>query len=217
MPFDSVKDFTTVSTVATTPFYLVVGESSKVQDFKDLVARAKGEPGRVTYATSGNGSINQLLSESLNSEAGIKMVHVPYKGIAAALTDVASGTVDNAFAAVPSALPLIKGGKLRAIAVSSAKRNASLPDVPTIAEMGYPAFDVSPWWGILGPAGMPKAKVVKVNKDVAAALHTPESQTFFRGQGADVFVTQPDEFHKLLQSDVDKWAKVVKASGAKLD
>lgn len=217
LPFDSVKDFTTVATVSTTPFYLVVGESSKVKDFKDLIARAKAEPGSVTYATSGNGSINQLLSESLNVEARIKMVHVPYKGIAGALTDVAGGTVDNAFAAVPSALPLIKGHKLRAIAVSSAKRNVSLPDVPTIAEMGYPNFDVSPWWGILGPAGLPKTVVDKVSKDVATVLQAPSTQAFFRGQGAEVYVTQPDEFHKLLESDVEKWAKVVKSSGAKLD
>ncbi|MNP99606.1 Tripartite tricarboxylate transporter family receptor [compost metagenome] len=217
IPFDSVKDFATVATVATTPFLLVVGAGSPLQDFPSLVARAKAEPGRVTYSTSGNGSINHLLSESLNVEAGIKMMHVPYKGIAAALLDVASGNVDTAFAAVPSALPLVNGGKLRAIAVSSAKRNASLPNVPAIAEMGYPNFDVSPWWGILAPANTPRPVVDKINADVAKILQTEASREFFRNQGADTLITSPDKFHAMLESDVVKWAKVVKASGAKVD
>ena len=217
LPFDSVKDFTTVATVATTPFFLVVGANSPIKDFPDLIARAKARPGSMTYSTSGNGSINHLLSESLKVEAGIDMVHVPYKAIAAALTDVMSGNVDNAFAAVPSAIQLIRGGKLRAIAVSSAKRNAGLPDVPSIAEMGYPNFDVSPWWGILGPANMPKAIVDKINADVEQILKTPESQAFFRDQGAEALTMKPDLFQKTLESDGVKWAQVVKASGAKLD
>lgn len=217
IPFDSVKDFATVATVATTPFLLVVGANSPLKDFPSLIARAKAEPGRVTYSTSGNGSINHLLSESLNVEAGIKMMHVPYKGIAAALLDVASGNVDTAFAAVPSALSLVNGGKLRAIAVSSAQRNASLPDVPAIAEMGYPNFDVSPWWGILAPASTPRPVVDKINADVAKILQAEGSREFFRNQGADTLITSPEKFHAMLESDVVKWAKVVKASGAKVD
>jgi len=217
LPFDSVKDFATVGTVATTPFLLVVGADSPIKDFPALIAKAKANPGKVTYASSGNGSINQLLSESLNVEAGIKMVHVPYKAIAAALTDVIAGQEDNAFASVPSAIQLVKSGKLRAIAVSSARRNAMAPDVPTIAEMGYPKFDVNPWWGILAPAGTPKAVVDKVNADMTQILRTPESAAFFGGQGADPLVMSPADFQKTLESDVVQWAKVVKASGAKLD
>ena len=217
LPFDSVKDFSTVATVATTSFFLVVGAQSPIQSFPDLIKRAKAAPEDLTYATSGNGSINHLLSESLKVEAGIEMVHVPYKAIAAALTSVAGGTVDNAFAAVPSALPLIKGDRLRAIAVSSSKRNRSLPDVPTIAELGYPQFDVSPWWGILAPAGTPKSIVDKINADVAEILRTPESEAFFNNQGAEAMITSPEAFQKTLEADVIKWAKVVEASGAKID
>lgn len=217
LPFDSVKDFSTVATIATTPFLLVVGEDSSIKDFPSLIARAKAAPGRLTYSTSGNGSINHLLSESLNVEAGIQMMHVPYKAIAAALLDVSSGTVDNAFSAVPSAIPLVNGGKLRPIAVSSAKRNASFPDVPAIAEMGYPNFDVSPWWGILAPANTPQLVVEKINADVAKVLQTEASREFFRHQGAESLITTSAQFHDMLESDVVKWAKVVNASGAKVD
>ena len=134
-----------------------------------------------------------------------------------AVTATVNWDAPTAVETVPSAIQLIRGGKLRAVAVSSARRNAGLPDVPSIAEMGYPNFDVSPWWGILGPAGMPKAIVDRINADVEQILNTPESQAFFRDQGAEVLVMKPDVFLKTLESDVVKWAKVVKASGAKLD
>jgi len=217
IPFDSVNDFVPITPVATTAFFLVVGANSPVQNFRDLLALAKAQPGKVTYATSGNGSINHLLSESLNVEVGIKTVHVPYKAIAAAMTDVIGGQVDTAFAAVPSALQLIKGGKLRAIGVSSAKRNSSMPELPTIAEMGYPQFNVSPWWGLLAPAGTPKAIIDKIHADVVKIVQTSEGISFFREQGSEVFTTSPEEFRKILEADVVHWAKVVKSSGAKLD
>ncbi len=217
LPFHSVKDFQPVATVATIPFLLVVGPQSPHKTFRELVAAAKAKPGSVTYATSGSGSVNHLLSESLKVEAGIDMVHVPYKAIAAAMTDVMGGQVDNAFAAVPSAIQLVRAGKLRALAVSSAKRNSSAPEVPTIAEMGYPSFDVSPWWGFLAPAGTPRAIVDRVNADVAEIMKAPDVQAFFKDQGAESFVTTPDAFLRLLESDVVKWAKVVKSSGARVD
>ncbi len=217
LPFDSVKDFQPIATVATIPFILVVGPNSPYRTFRELVAAAKAKPGSITYATSGSGSVNHLLSESLKVEAGIDMVHVPYKAIAAAMTDVMGGQVDNAFAAVPSAIQLVRGGKLRALAVSSAKRNSSSPEVPTIAEMGYPSFDVSPWWGFLAPAGTPRALVDRINADVAEVMKSPDTQAFFKDQGAEALVTTPEAFHRLLEEDVKKWAKVVKSSGARID
>lgn len=217
VPYDGVKDFATIATVATTPFFLVVGGQSPIKDFPDLIARAKAKPGGVTYATSGSGSINHLLSVSLTAEAGIDMLHVPYKGIAAALGDVMGGTVDNAFASVPSAIGLIRGGKLRAIAVSSAKRVAAMPDVPSIAERGYPKFNINPWWGLLAPAGTAKTIVDKINADVAQILRTPEAEAFFAKTGAEVLLSSPEAFQKMLEADVARWARVVKASGAKVD
>jgi tripartite-type tricarboxylate transporter receptor subunit TctC len=217
IPFDSVKDFQPVATLAVTPFFLVAGPKMQAKDLKTLVAAAKAKPGSITYASSGNGSINHLLAEMLKTEAGIDMLHVPYKGIAAAIGDVMGGQVDVAFTSVPSVVSHLKSGKLRALAVSSAKRNAAAPEVPSIAEEGFAGFDVNPWWGILAPAGTPRPVVDKINADVAAVLKTEETQAFFRKQGAEALLTSPETFLKMLESDVQKWAKVVKSSGARID
>ena len=217
LPFDSVKDFETVATVARTPFFLVTAANAPFRDFRDFIAQAKAKPGAITYASSGNGSINHLMGESLKTEAHIDLLHVPYKAIAAAMADVTGGQVNCAFAAVPASIGLVRGGKLRALAVSSAQRNPAAPDVPTVAESGYPGFDIDPWWGILAPAGTPRAVVDKVNADVAEVLHAPETQAFLRTQGSEALVTTPEEFHRMLVDDVRNWAKVVKSSGARLD
>jgi tripartite-type tricarboxylate transporter receptor subunit TctC len=217
IPFDSVKDFAPVATLATTPFFLVVGPKTQVKDLKELVAAAKAKPGAITYGSSGNGSINHLLAEMLKTEAGIDMVHVPYKGIAAAIGDVMGGQIEAAFTSVPSVIPQLRAGKLRALGVSSAKRVPAAPEVPAIAEVGFPGFDVNPWWGILAPAGTPRAIVDKIGADVAQLLRAAETQAFFQGRGAEVLVTPPDDFRRMLEADVRKWAKVVKSSGARID
>jgi tripartite-type tricarboxylate transporter receptor subunit TctC len=217
LPFDSVKDFQPVATLAVTPFLLVVGPKTSVPDLKALIAAARANPDAITYASSGNGSVNHLLAEMLKTEAGISMTHVPYKGIAAAITDVIGGRVDAAFTSVPSVIQHVRGGKLRAIAVSSARRNAAAPDVPSVAEQGFPGFDVNPWWGVLAPAGTPRAIVDKINADIADLLKAPDVQAFFKQQGADTLAMAPDAFLAVLESDVQKWAKVVKSSGARID
>ena len=217
LPFDSVKDFQPVATLAVTPFLLVIGPKTPVQDLKALIDAARANPDAITYASSGNGSVNHLLAEMLKTEAGINMTHVPYKGIAAAITDVIGGRVDAAFTSVPSVVQHVRGGRLRAIAVSSAKRNAATPDVPSVAEQGFPGFDVNPWWGVLAPAGAPRAVVEKINADVADILKAPDVQAFFKEQGAETLTMTPDAFLALLESDVQKWAKVVKSSGARID
>jgi tripartite-type tricarboxylate transporter receptor subunit TctC len=217
LPFDSVKDFATVATVAVVPFLLVVNPNVPAKDLREFIALAKAKPDAVTYASSGNGSVNHLLGEMLKTEAGLSMVHVPYKGIAPAITDVLGGRVDAAFTSVPSVIQHVRSGGVRALAVTSLTRAPALPEVPTVAEAALPGFDVNPWWGLLAPAGTPAALVAQLNDDVAEAVRARDVQEIYREQGATPLLMSPAEFSAVLQADVARWAKVVAASGAKLD
>ena len=217
IPFDSVKDFQTIATLASTPFVLIVHPKLPAKDLAEYVALARARPDALTYASSGNGSVNHLLGEMLKVEASIKMLHVPYRGVAPAITDVIGGQVDSAFSSVPSVLQMVQTDKVRALAISSAKRVAAAPGIPTIAESGFPGFDVNPWWGILSPAGIDGAIVRKINEDVASILRTKEMIDFLGAQGAEPLMTSPEEFLKILEADVVKWAKVVKSAGVTLN
>ena len=215
LPFDSLKDFETVATIAVVPFFLVVNPALPPRSLAEFIALARQK--QLTYASSGNGSINHLLGEMLNSSAGIKLVHVPYKGVAPALGDLMGGQVDSAFASVPSVISQLRGGTVRALAISSRARSATAPDVPTIAEAAVPGFDVDPWWGLLAPAGTPAEIVRRINADVGAVLSQEDMLAFLRTQGADALVTTPAAFRGLLEADIAKWATVVKQSGAHID
>ena len=217
LPFDSIKDFQMVATIAVSPFFLVVQRSAPARDLRELLASARARPNAVTYASSGNASVPHLIGEMLMHETGVRLLHVPYKGMAQALTDVLGGQVDSAVASVPSAVQHVNSGSLRALAVTSPKRLAVAPSVPTFAESGIANFDVNPWWGVLAPAGTDMKIVRKINADMAEILKSAETQAFFRTQGAEVLITTPEEFARILVSDVEKWAKVVKASGARID
>ena len=217
IPFDSVKDFQTVATLASTPFVLIVHPKLPAKDLAEYVALARARPDALTYASSGNGSVNHLLGEMLKTEAGIKMLHVPYRGVAPAITDVIGGQVDSAFSSVPSVLQMVQTDKVRALAISSAQRIAAAPEIPTIAESGFPGFDVNPWWGILAPAGIDVTIVRKINEDVANILRTKEMIEFLAAQGAEPLITSPEAFLKILEADVVKWAKVVKSAGVTLN
>ena len=217
LSYDSIKDFQTVATLAVTPFLLVINNSLPAKSLKEFLALARSKPDAMTYASSGNGSVNHLLGEMLKIEARIRMVHVPYKGVAPAITDVIAGQVEAAFTSIPSVISFVNTGRVRAIAVSSARRVAIAATVPTIAESGLTGFDVNPWWGILAPAGVDNRIVRKINSDVAELLKTRDTQEFFKMQGAEALITSPEEFQKLLVADVAKWAKVVKASNARID
>lgn len=217
IPFDSVKDFQPIATIAVTPFFLIAGKKLPAKNVAEYVAAARANPDRVSYASAGNGSVNHLLGEMLKMEAGVKMLHVPYRGAAPAITDVIGGQVDSAFASVPSVIQMVRNGSVRALAVSSGQRVAVAPDVPTIAESGYPDFDVNPWWGILAPAGADPAIVRKINADVGGILRTQDMKDFLAAQGGEPFIRSPEEFLKLLQADIAKWAKVVKAAGVTLN
>jgi tripartite-type tricarboxylate transporter receptor subunit TctC len=217
LPFDTVKDFQTIATIASTPFILIVHNKLPAKDLAEYIALARAKPDALTYASSGNGSVNHLLGEMLKSEADIKMLHVPYRGVAPAITDVIGGQVDSAFSSVPSVLQMIRTGNVRALAVSSARRVSAAPDIPTIAESGFPGFDVNPWWGILAPAGADMTTVRKISGDVESILRTKEMVEFLATQGAEPLISSPEEFLKMLEADVVKWAKVVKASGATIN
>ena len=217
IPFDSVKDFQTIATLASTAFVLIVHPKLPAKDLAEYVALARARPDALTYASSGNGSVNHLLGEMLKTEAGIKMLHVPYRGVAPAITDVIGGQVDSAFSSVPSVLQMVQTDKVRALAISSAKRVAAAPGIPTIAESGFPGFDVNPWWGILAPAGIDVTIVRKINEDVANILRTKEMIDFLAAQGAEPLITSPEAFLKILEADVVKWAKVVKSAGVTLN
>ena len=217
MPYDHVKDFVPVILVAGVPNVLVVNPNLPVKSMQELIDYAKANPGKLNFASSGNGTSIHLSGELFKTMTGVKMSHVPYKGSSPALTDLIGGQVDLMFDNLPSSLPFIKAGKLRALAVTSTSRAAALPDVPTIAESGVPGFEASSWFGLLAPAGTPRNVVTKVNGDVAKWLASPDAKEKLAAQGANVAGGSPEDFAKHIQTETAKWAKVVKDSGAKID
>jgi tripartite-type tricarboxylate transporter receptor subunit TctC len=217
LPYDPYKDFATVATLATVPFALVVNQNFPAKSVGELVAYAKAHPGQVNFGSAGNGSLNQLLGEMVNMSQGIKLVHVPYKGAAGALTDTIGGQVQMTFASLPSVAGHIRGDKVRALAVTGTKRSPAFPNVPTLGEGGLAGFELSPWFGLLAPAGTPEAVVRKINADVAEALRDKDLLEKFASAGADPYPTAPEQFARILQDDIQKWSQVVRTSGAKID
>jgi tripartite-type tricarboxylate transporter receptor subunit TctC len=194
-----------------------VAAQSSYMTVADVVAAAKANPGKLTLASAGNGTTGHLTGELFRTAAGIKIQHVPYKGSAPALADVLGGQVDMSMPSAPSALPLVKSGKLRAVAVTSAKRAAALPNVPTIAESGYKDVDVSVWYGLLAPAGTPQAIVTRLNAEINKALKASDVGDKIAEQGGNALGGTPEEFASLLKKDYAKWEPIVKASGAKVE
>ena len=217
LPFDSVKDFQPVATLAVVPFLLVVNPKVPAQNLTEFLELARRTQGGVTYGSAGNGSVNHLLGEMLKADTGAALVHVPYRGAAPAIADVISGQIQSVFTSMPSVIQHVRQGSVRALAVTSAARTPALPDLPSIAEAGVAGFDVNPWFGLLAPAGTPEAVVRRINADVAAMLGERATQDVFRAQGAEPYQTTPEAFLAQLRADVQRWAEVVKASGAKLD
>jgi tripartite-type tricarboxylate transporter receptor subunit TctC len=217
LPYDPVKDFAPISLVATLPNVLVVNPSLPVKSVSDFVAYAKARPGNISYGSSGNGSSLHLSMEMLKTMAGIDVLHVPYKGGAPALADLIGGQIQVMFDNLPGQIAYIKSGRTRALAVTTAKRNAQLPDVPTMIESGVPGFEVTVWYGIFAPAGVPKAVVAKLNADLVKTLNLPDVKDRMAQQGADPAPTTPEQFAAFQKSEVAKWAQVVKTSGARAD
>ena len=217
LPWNPVKDFTAVAHVAWSPVIIATSVNSKYKTLADVVAAAKAAPDTITYGSPGNGTTIHLAGDQFEKAAGIKMRHIPYKGSNPALMDALAGNVDLLVSSVPSAMAQVKAGKLRPLAVTSAKRSTSLPDVPTVAESGFKGFDMSTWYGLLMPAGTPVAVVTQMNGAVNKLLATPEMQKAIQDQGAEPLAMTPEAFTQQLQRDYQGMEKIVRDAGVKIE
>ncbi len=217
LPWDPTKDLTAVAHVAYTPVIIATSASSKYKTLADVVAAAKAAPGTVTYGSPGNGTSIHLAGDLFEKAAGIKLSHVPYKGSNPALMDALAGNVDLLVSSLPSAIGQIKAGKLRPLAVTSAKRSSSLPDVPTVAESGFKGFDVSTWYGVFAPAGTPATVVNTLNTEINKLLATADVKAAIHAQGAEPLAMTPEQLATLLKNEYVQWKGIVEASGAKIE
>ena len=214
--FDTLKDFEPVTPVATAGYVLVANNDFKPKNVSELIAAAKAAPGKISIGSAGNGTLNHLIGEMLGKTAGIEMLHVPYKGASAAVTDLVGGQVQVSVQSLPSSLAFIKSGKLKVLGVVNGKRVSALPDVPTIGET-ISGFGSTPWYGLLAPAGTPKAIVAQLQAEVAKALDDPAVKEKLAAAGCEPFKSTPEQFATLIRDDLPKWAKIVKDSGATID
>ena len=217
LPYDPLKDFVSVAGIAIVPLILVTNPGFAPTTVKDLVALAKAKPGEINYASGGSGVTNHLVMEMFRATAGVNMIHVPYKGGPPALTDLMGGQVSVMFETSVAVLPFIKQGRLRALGVSSASRISAAPDLPTVAEQGYPGFSGVPWVALVASARTPPAIVAKLNAEVNRILATKEMRDSFVAQGVEPMILSTDEFGAFMKSEVAKWTQAVKDSGAKVD
>jgi tripartite-type tricarboxylate transporter receptor subunit TctC len=217
MPYDSVKDLSPILAVADAPLVLVVASTSPFKTLADVVAAAKVKPGMVTLGTPGNGTVAHLTGELFQKAADIKLQHVPYKGSSQAITDLLGGSIQVFMASVPTAISQIKGGGMRALAVTSQKRSDDLPAVPTINESGYKGFDARTWFGLLAPAGTPAPIIARLNAEINKVLKMPEVRDKIRVEGGDVMGGAPEQFAAMIKAEIPRWGIVVKESGAKID
>lgn len=217
LSYNPTTDLVPVAHVAYTPVVIVTAVNSKYKTLADVVAAAKAAPDSITYGSPGNGTTIHLAGEILKTTAGIQIRHVPYKGSNPAMMDALAGNIDLMVSSVPSAIGQIKSGKLRALAVTSAQRSSSLPDVPTVAESGYKGFDVSTWYGLFMPAAAPKDAVARVHDEVNRLLATPEMVAAIQAQGAEPKAMSADAFAQLLKTDYLQWRDIVRNSGATVE
>jgi len=217
LPYDPAKDLTAISLVATQPFVYVVIPSLGVNSLKDLIALAKSKPGELRYGSGGSGGSSHLGTELLRTMTGVELVHVPYKGTGPALTAMLGGEIHMQLIGISSVVPHMKSGRMRALAVSGAKRSAAAPDVPTVAESGVPGYAFDVWYGMLFPAGTPRAIVAKVNADINRALKSPALSQRFAAVGVEPAGTTAEEFDRMIRSEIAKWRKVVQAAKIKVE
>jgi tripartite-type tricarboxylate transporter receptor subunit TctC len=217
MPYDPMRDLAVIALIGSVPSVLVSNKSLPVQNIKQLVALAKAKPGALTYGSGGSGTTEHLGAEMFKSAAAIDLLHVPYKGGAQVMVDLMGGQIALFFSNQLGVLPHIKAGKMKALGVASNERSGALPDVPTFAEAGYPDVNVSVWWGVMGPAGMPKEIVNQLNREIVTALSSPEMKERLESMSARPLGGSPEQFARFFADETTRWARVVKASGAKVD
>ncbi len=216
-PYDPARDFVPVTLIAFVPHMLVVGPAVAAQNLRDFIAYARANPGKLNYASAGNGTPHHIAAEMFKQMTGTEMVHVPYKGTGPAVTDIVGGQVSFMSVEILAAMPMITAGKLRALGVATPRRNPSAPDVPTVAEAGLPGFEVTSWYGVVAPAGTPREITAKLATEIAKAVASPDFKERLAGLGATAVGNTPDEFGAFMRREGEKWEKAVKASGARLD
>lgn len=217
LPYDPVKDFVPITLIATGQNILVVNPSVPAKSVKELVALAKSKPGQLNFASGGTGQSSHLSMELFMSTAGIKMVHVPYKGAGPAMADVMGGQVSLQFLALPPAIPQMKAGKLRGLAVTGSKRSPALPEIPTVAESGLPGYEVLTWYGAFAPTKTPRSIVTLLNSEMIRILRRPDMEEQFRRRGLEAGANSPEEFGRYLRGEIDKWKKVVKDANIRIE
>ena len=215
VPYDPIRDFTPISLIATAPQVFVVHPGVSAKTVKDFVALAASQPGKLNYGSGGSGSVTHLTGELFKLATRVDLVHVPYKSIANAMTDVIGGQIPAAFPTMPGATPHVKAGRLRGLAITSAKRSSGLPDVPTFEESAIKGMLVTNWFGVFAPAHAPRDVVAKLHKTLIDAVHAPDSRAKFNALSLDLAATTPQEFDSHLRAELEKWGKVVKAAGIK--
>jgi len=215
--YDPVRDFAPISLVATVPNVMITHPSLPVATLADFIRLAKSKPGEMNFGSGGSGTSNHLAGELFNIVAGVKLVHVPYKGVNLAMKDLLSGQVQFVVIGIPAAAPHIKAGRLRALALIAPSRAAALPDVPTVAEAGLPKFEVTTWYGILAPAGTPRPIVMRLNAEIVRIMHAPEMTQRLAGMATDPVTSTPEEFAAYIQREIAKWGGVIRQAGLKAD
>jgi len=217
LPFDTLKDFAPVLLFASIANVLVVHPSIPAQSVKELIAFAKTRPGQLSYGSSGNGTASHLAGELLNLMGGIKIAHIPYKGLAPAHTEVMGGQIGLLFDGIVTGIPAVKAGRLRALAVTTVKRWQGTPDIPTMSEAGLTGFEVNSWYGLIAPAGTPREIIIKLNTEVARSLREPDARERLYSIGAEPMNNTPEEFAAYINAEMAKWSKVVKTAGIRAD
>jgi tripartite-type tricarboxylate transporter receptor subunit TctC len=217
LPYDPDKDLAPISLLASAPQMLVVKPGLPSADFAAFLQHARRNPGRLSYGSVGGGSASHLTMELLKNEAGVFIVHIPYRGFPPALTDMLAGNIDAMFATIPAVLPQVRAGKVRALAVTARKRSEMAPDVPSVAELGLPQLESLAWIGLLAPAGVPNEIIHRISSETVRAMRSPEVRELLGRQGFDVIASSPQEFQRWIRVESDKWARVIRLSGATPD